>query len=178
VSRFRKPLHLLLRASRISIGVAIVATLAVVSSVTRAPDTDARAAGTFSFGAENSWIRVQNIGNANANVEVDYFDEAGRIAGKDACPSPSCPVLYPGSGWTFFQRDNQGLPSGFQGSAIVSTDQPVVAIMAKDVTRGASFAIAGDTVTTGQGSHRIFLPITAKRDGAQSDWNGRFAIQT
>lgn len=131
----------------------------------------------YQFGQENSWIRVQNIGNANANVEVDYFDEQGRIAGKDLCPSPTCPTLFPGSGWTFFQRENPSLPAGFQGSAVVATDQPIVAIMAKDVFRASNFAIAGDTVTTGPGSHRIYLPMTAKRDGPQRDWNGRFAVQ-
>lgn len=134
-------------------------------------------AARYSFGAENSWIRVQNIGLENANVEVDYFDEQGKLAGKDLCPSPSCPTLFPGSGWTFFQRDNAVLPRGFQGSAVVSTDQPIVALLAKDVFRGDRFSIAGDTVTTGPGSHQLFLPLTAKRDGARADWNGRFAVQ-
>jgi hypothetical protein len=156
--------------------ISLLALLALLLT-SREPQQAVRAAGSYSFGAENSWIRVQNIGNANANVEVDYFDELGRIAGRDVCPSPTCPPMFPGSGWTFFQRDNPSLPPGFQGSAIVSTDQPIVAIMAKDVTRGSTFAIAGDTVTTGAGSHRIYLPITAKRDGPQQDWNGRFAIQ-
>ncbi len=154
-----------------------VFALALLLIASNGPEHSARAAGSFTFGAENSWIRVQNIGNANATVEVDYFDEQGRIAGKDNCPSPTCPTMFPGSGWTFFQRDNPNLPGGFQGSAIVSTDQPVVAIMAKDVFRGSSFAIAGDTVVTGAGSHRVYLPITAKRDGPQRDWNGRFAVQ-
>jgi hypothetical protein len=166
-----------LRLLRIFAGIAGLALVAVFSSVSRAPDDAARAAGTYAFGAENSWIRVQNIGNGNANVEVDYFDETGKIAGKDLCPSATCPTMFPGSGWTFFQKDNPNLPSGFQGSAIVSTDQPIVALMAKDVTRGSSFAIAGDTVTTGPGSHRLYIPITARHDGPQQDWNGRFAIQ-
>jgi hypothetical protein len=174
LARLRVPLRLLTRHSRIPLAVAGLLGLLLSSP---GPQEAARAAGSYSFGAENSWIRVQNIGNANANVEVDYFDEQGRIAGKDVCPSPTCPPMFPGSGWTFFQRDNPSLPPGFQGSAIVSTDQPIVAIMAKDVTRGSSFAIAGVTVTTGPGSHRIYLPITAKRDGPQQDWNGRFAIQ-
>jgi hypothetical protein len=177
VIRVPIPARLVSRFLKLTFGVICILFAAEGSGFTRAPQSVVLAAGTYAFGAENSWIRVQNIGNANANVEVDYFDESGRIAGKDTCPSPSCPALFPGSGWTFFQKDNPGLPAGFQGSAIVSTDQPIVAIMAKDVTRGSSFAIAGDTVTTGPGSHRLYIPITAKRDGAQRDWNGRFAIQ-
>jgi hypothetical protein len=133
--------------------------------------------GTYSFGVENSWLRVQNIGTADAAVEVEYFDEQGRIAGKDVCPSTACPALFPGSGWTFFQKGNPSLVPGFQGSAIVSTDQPIVALLAKDVVRGIFFSIAGDTVIAGPGSHRIYLPLTAKRDGPLRDWMGRFAIQ-
>jgi hypothetical protein len=167
-------LRLLRRASRALAAITGLSLLIVVSSP---PEGVARATTAYSFGVENSWIRVQNIGNQNATVEVDYFDEQGRIAGKDTCPSPTCPELFPGSGWTFFQRDNPNLPPGFQGSAVVSTDQPVVAIMAKDVFRGPNFSIAGDTVTTGPGSHRLFLPLTAKRDGPMGDWQGRFALQ-
>src|SRR4029453_9530878 len=126
---------------------------------------------------ENSWIRVQNIGQAEANVELNYFDGEGRVAGKDVCPSPGCPALFPGSGWTFFQRNNPNLPPGFEGSAVISTDQPVVALLAKDSFRGQKFSIAGDTLTTGSGAHRIYLPLIAKRDGVQGDWNGRFVIQ-
>ncbi len=133
--------------------------------------------GSYSFGPENSWIRVQNIGVDNATLEVDYFDEQGRLAGKDLCPSPTCPPMYPGSGWTFFQRDNPSLPHGFQGSAVVSTDQPIVALLAKDVIRGSKFSIAADTLTTGPGAHQLYLPLTAKRDGPNTDWMGRFAIQ-
>ena len=140
------------------------------------PRAEALVAG-YSFGAENSWIRVQNIGKSDANVEVNYFNEQGNLAGKDSCPSSACPALFAGSGWTFFQRDNPALPSGFNGSAVVSTDQPVVALLAKDVFRGPEFSIAGDTVITGAGSHRLYLPVTARRDGPAGDWNGRFAIQ-
>jgi hypothetical protein len=131
----------------------------------------------YSFGTENSWIRVQNVGNDNANVEIDYFDENGKLAGKDLCPSPSCPPMYPGSGWTFFQKDNPTLPQGFQGSAVVSTDQPIVALLAKDVVRGSLYAIGGSTMTTGVGAHKLYLPLAMKRDGPGGTWNGRFVIQ-
>ena len=146
--------------------------------IERGPPSEVNAFVTsYSFGDENSWIRVQNIGQGDATVEVNYFDGEGQLSGRDSCPSPSCPTLFPGSGWTFFQRDNPFLPHGFQGSAVISTDQPIVALQAKDVIRDGKFAIAGDTVTTGAGSHRIYLPITAKRDGPNRNWNGRFAIQ-
>jgi hypothetical protein len=172
------PDRLRLRAkARLTLRLLLGAVFLLLLTFTGRDETGVRATGTYSFGNENSWIRVQNIGNADAEVDVSYFDEQGRIAGKDTCPSPNCPPMFPGSGWTFFQRDNPSLPFGFQGSAVVSTDEPVVALLAKDVFRGNNFSIAGDTVTSGPGSHRMYLPITAKRDGADGSWNGRFVIQ-
>lgn len=160
-------------AARLFIATGILALVALTTS----DETPARAVGSYAFGSENSWIRVQNVGTDDAEVNLNYFNESGQLAGTDSCPSDGCSALFPGSGWTFFQRDNTGLPSGFQGSAVISTDQPVVAILAKDVFRGAKFSIAGDTLNTGQGSHRVYLPVTGKRDGPLMDWSGRFVIQ-
>src|SRR5262245_48956213 len=58
---------------------------------------------TFSLGVENSWIRVQNVGANAATVTVSYFNASGAQIAQDTCPSPSCPPLGPGGGWTFFQ---------------------------------------------------------------------------
>jgi hypothetical protein len=60
---------------------------------------------------------------------------------------------------------------------VISTDQPVVALLAKDVRRNGKFSIAGDTLETGSGSHGLYLPVTGKYDGPNQDWSGRFAIQ-
>ncbi len=136
-------------------------------------------ANPYNFGVENSWIRVQNIGDADAKVEIQYYDTDGRLVAWDVCPFWGiCPPLAPGSGWTFFQRDNPGLPGGFHGSAVVTSDQPIVALIAKDVVRNFYFfQIAGDTVTVGPGSHKLYLPLVSNRDGTFADWNGRFVIQ-
>ncbi|MGE0687797.1 MAG: hypothetical protein AB7P33_13715 [Dehalococcoidia bacterium] len=162
-------------AVRLVIGAAGLSLLAL-STTSDNPDA-AKATAGYAFGSENSWIRVQNVGNADADVDLNYFNESGQLAGTDSCPSDKCDALYPGSGWTFFQKDSAGLPGGFQGSAVISTDQPVVAILAKDVFRGNTFSIAGDTLTMGQGSHRVYLPVTGKRDGPNMDWSGRFVVQ-
>lgn len=132
---------------------------------------------TYTFGVENSWIRVQNVGNANATVTVTYYDEHGTQVGQDVCPSATCPPLGPGEGWTFFQADNPNLPPGYKGSAVVESDQPIVALEAKDIRRNGYFMINGNTTTTAVGSSTMFLPLIANRDGAQNDSMGRFAVQ-
>lgn len=158
---------------------AVVAAALLTAFVLFATHDSAPAAATttYSFGVENSWIRVQNIGTADANVQLDYYDASGNLAGSDNCPSATCPPMYPGSGWTFFQGENPTLPQGFAGSSVISTDQPVVAVLAKDVRRNGKFSIAGDTLEPGSGSHRLYLPVTGKYDGPNRDWSGRFAIQ-
>lgn len=131
----------------------------------------------FNFGQENSWIRVQNIGGVPANVTVTYYFENGAQAGQDACPSPGCPALGPGQGWTFFQEGNPVLPPGYKGSAVVEADQPIVALQAKDIRRNGAFMIDGSTTTTAAGSSKMYLPLLANRDGAQNDSMGRFVVQ-
>jgi hypothetical protein len=161
------------RPWKVYLGVAVL-FLALVSGA----GGSRRVEAAYTFGVENSWIRVQNIGQADATVEVDYYDENGILAGRDICPTPGvCPSLAPGSGWTFFTRDNPTLPPGFKGSAVITTDQPIAAILAKDVIRGDAFLIAGDSVTVGAGSHRLYLPLVSNQDGPYSDWNGRFVIE-
>ncbi len=135
------------------------------------------AAAAYTFGTENSWIRVQNIGVADATVTVTYFNEGGQQVGQDVCPSAGCPALGPGQGWTFFQANNLNLPPGYKGSAVVESDQPIVALQAKDVRRNGAFMIDGNTTTMASGSSKMYLPLIANRDGAQSDSMGRFAVQ-
>ena len=157
--------------------VAVLLLSAMAAGGPGRPPAEVRAA--FTFGVENSWIRVQNIGTANANIEVDYYDENGRLAGRDVCPTAGvCPALVPGEGWTFFQGQSPSLPPGFRGSAVITSDQPLVAILAKDVIRdGQFFLIAGDTLSLGAGSQRLYIPLVSNQDGPLADWNGRFVIQ-
>src|ERR1700674_1301214 len=101
-------LMLIARLPALALGVLALATVAsggVTSLRVGAPRARATApVGLFTFGTENSWIRVQNIGAVAANVTVTYFDEGGAQAGQDGCPSPTCGAIGPGQGWTFFQQ--------------------------------------------------------------------------
>ena len=165
------------RLTQLLRGLVIVALIATASLLALRESDTAKGTTSYSFGTENSWIRVQNIGTQDAEVQLDYFDEDGDLAGTDSCPSPTCPPMYSGSGWTFFQGKNRTLPRGFAGSSVISTDQPIVAVLAKEVRRGSKFSVAGDTLEMGSGSHRLYLPVTGKYDGPNEDWSGRFAIQ-
>lgn len=169
-----------LRTTVLALAVLCVSTVAAgrVPVLQHAPSNAwAVQAAAFTFGIENSWIRVQNIGAADATVTVTYFNEAGNQVGQDICPSASCAALGPGQGWTFFQEGNPRIPAGYKGSAVVESDQPIVALQAKDVRRNGAFMIDGNTTTIASGSSKMYLPLIANRDGAQNDSMGRFAVQ-
>jgi hypothetical protein len=169
-----------LRTPLLALAVLLIAGLAAG----RAPAHSGRpaaasglSAAAYTFGTENSWIRVQNIGASDATVTVTYFNEDGAQVGQDVCPSGACPPLGPGQGWTFFQANNPNIPAGYKGSAVVESDQPIVALQAKDIRRNGAFMIDGDTTTMAAGASKMYLPLIANRDGAQNDSMGRFAVQ-
>jgi hypothetical protein len=169
-----------LRAPAIALALA-AATAAVFSlnAVSREQPrpADASFTASYTFGQENSWVRVQNIGTSPATVTVTYYSEGGAQLAQDTCPSAACPPLGPGQGWTFFQQNHPELPAGYRGSALVESDQPIVALQAKDIRRNGAFLVDGNTTTIGAGSSKMYLPLIANRDGPQQDWNGRFAIE-
>ncbi len=167
-------LRALLRPRTAAVLLALVAIAAVAAEC---QDPAQSGNGAYVFGQENSWVRVQNIGGQPANVTVSYFDENGGQLAADSCPSPACPAIGPGQGWTFFQEGNPNLPPGYRGSAVVESDQPVVALQAKDVRRNGFFMIDGNTTSVLAGSSKMYLPLIANRDGPQNDWMGRFAVQ-
>ena len=112
------------------------------------------------LGEENSWIRIQNVGRAPANIELSFFDLEGNVVATDACPRDGgCSALPPGFGWSFFQQGFAGLPEGYRGSAFVTVDQPFVAILARDVFKDGVFQIAGDTLRLGAGSDTQYAPL-------------------
>jgi hypothetical protein len=82
---------------------------------------------------------LQNIGTATANVVVTAYDSASV-----ATFSKSYTVAA-GASISFNSGDITGLPTGFQGSAVVSSDQPLKAIVNVTNRQNGSYGIAGGT---------------------------------
>jgi hypothetical protein len=73
-------------------------------------------------GGYYTWFNVQNTGSGAASVTVQY------VPGSSGTGHTSTPVsIPPGASYTFNQRDLTAIGSKFVGSAIVTSDQPVVA---------------------------------------------------
>jgi hypothetical protein len=82
---------------------------------------------------------IQNVGTAVANVVVTAYDSASTAT---FSRNYTVPV---GSSITFFSGDITGVPTGFQGSAVVSSDQPLKAIVNVTNRPSGSYGISGGT---------------------------------
>lgn len=97
------------------------------------------------YGADNwtTGIQVQNVGGAPANVTIQYYDQNGNPAATDGDSIAS------NRAQVFWQGDaSDPLPSPFVGSAVITSDQPIVAQV--NVARDG----AGDTGMSYSGFNR------------------------
>lgn len=114
--------------------------------------------------AYSTGIQVQNLSGSNAaNITLTFVDGAGATSA-----TVNASIAAAGS-VTYFPLPS--VSAGFSGSAVVSSDQPVAAIVnlvADGTGLGSSYVgrSAGDT--------SLFIPIIIKNLGGQSTW---FSIQ-
>jgi hypothetical protein len=69
----------------------------------------------------NSGFQVQNLGTATANITIVYYKADGTEAGRQS------DTIASSSSKTYF-GSTMSVPAGFNGSVVISSDQPVVAI--------------------------------------------------
>ena len=135
------------------------------------------AAFPASAGPPGSFVtdfNVQNLGAAQATITVVFYDQNGNQVGTKTftnVPAGSSAYFNPAT----MPLDGGGsLPSGFQGSAVVQSDQPLAAIttLANDLTglQYVSDAYVGVT----QPNTTVFAPIVMANLGP---WNTRISIQ-
>lgn len=108
----------------------VVAVLAVLAGVVVA-QTGIPGSGWW------SGEQVQNVGNATANVVVTAYDKSSNAT------YSSSQTLTVGSAFTFLPGNFAGMPAGFMGSAVVSSDQPIKAIVNLTNQLSGSFGVAG-----------------------------------
>jgi hypothetical protein len=125
------------------IGLAVTFAFAVVVSASGGPP-----GGGFYSGQT-----VQNVGSSPATISVTVYNSSGgAVAG-----TASYPNIQPGASVTFFASDV--VPSGsLLGSAIVSSDQPIKAIVNVTNRLGGSQGVAGGTAAAQYGG--VDLPAT------------------
>lgn len=81
--------------------------------------------------------QVQNIGSGQAIVNVIAYDSAS------SATYEANATLNPGASYTFLPASFTGMPDGFQGSAIVSSDQPIKAIVNVTNRKAGAYGVDG-----------------------------------
>lgn len=114
-------------------------------------------------------FQVQNLGTAAALVTIDLINRDGSTAATLADER-----IEVNASKTYFPVPN--VNAGFQGSAIVSADQPVAAILNILGNSGVAGAAQYSEAATGitQGSTTVGLPLIQRGNGGFNTW---FAVQ-
>ena len=165
-----------------AVGLAALALFALLALFVDSPGGGSPAAGRpanaaiagqlAALGDENTSFSVQNTGLDSARFIVDYYDTDGIKVTQETIPDvPS------GSSVAFHQDSQEGLPHGFSGSAVVTSDQSVRTVIVKQIDKGNGVVSVGadDGVTRGFSS--IYLPLVYSRYGPDGGWNTRLILQ-
>lgn len=115
-------------------------------------------------------ITYSNVGSGPASVQVTYYPEGS---------SSSIPVTLPSlpvnASSSIFAGNVATLPSGFKGSAILSSDQPVAATLVQ-ISTGTDTLVKNRPLANGfaAGSSNVLLATVLKD---RFDSTSRFAVQ-
>jgi hypothetical protein len=117
-------------------------------------------ASAQSGGPYTSGFQLQNLSGSTANISISYYNQNGTSGG-----GPVADTINANSSKTYFPLT--AVASGFNGSAVVSSDQPLAAItnvLTSDMLGGASYSGATAGATT------VNLPLIMKQNFNYSTW--------
>lgn len=121
---------------------------------------------------ENTTAVAQNAGSAAATIAMDIYTPAGIYVSSASVTYSGVPV---GGSRTFQQASNTGLTAGFRGVGVISSDQPISAVLVREITSNAdgrkSYSIH-DAYPAG--ANTISLPYIA--NALNGTYNTRMAI--
>jgi len=121
---------------------------------------------------ENTSTIAQNNGTAPATIVMDIYTPAGVLI-------PSATVAYsnvpPGGTRVFAQAINTGLTPGFRGVGVISSDQPINALLVRDIESNVNYAKSYSIHNAyATGGTKVTLPYVA--NALNGLYNTRFAI--
>jgi hypothetical protein len=121
-------------------------------------------------GKENTSIIVQNVGSAPATIAVDYYDSNGQLITSNVKTN-----VPPGGTRNFPQAVESGLAAGYRGVGVVSSDQPINAILVRDILDASGNKSYSIDNSVGVGGSKLSAPILFN-ELVTSQWNSRLAI--
>ncbi len=115
-------------------------------------------------------ITYQNIGSGTATVVVTFYAENSGTA-----INGGSYTLAPGASSSLFAGNVTGLPAGFKGSAVLSSNEPIAATMVQ-ISTGDGTLVRNRPLSNGlaEGSTNVLLATVLRN---RFDTTSRFAIQ-
>lgn len=117
-------------------------------------------AQTGSTGVDNSGFQVVNLGSAAANVVVTYYNKDGSTNATQNV------TIQPNASFTFF-GETMKATAGFNGSVVVSSDQPIAAI--GNLVNNAG-TLAGSYGGFNGGSQNVSVPLVERGNFGIDTW--------
>lgn len=134
------------------IGSALVAAALAFGALPAAP-----ASAQSSIPAFTAGFQVQNLGTTLATVSIEFYEEGATN------PLTPITVTIEGSGQkTYATLSTLGVTSGFNGSAVLSSDQKIAAIVNLISPNLASLSLGSAYVGVSGGSLEVSLPLLFK----------------
>ncbi|MCL5958127.1 MAG: hypothetical protein M1358_02225 [Chloroflexi bacterium] len=99
------------------------------------------------YGGWTTGLNVQNTTASPASVTLTYYDGSGGVVTSKSTTIPPLGL------WAIFQG-GADLPSGYAGSGVLTSSQPVVAVV-NEISANGSMSYAGEN----QGANRVYLPV-------------------
>lgn len=113
------------------------------------------------FPSYSSSINLQNLSSTTANITITYYNPNGTTG----TASPVSDTIAGNSVKTYFPIP--GVTAGFNGSAVISSDQPVAAIVN---VIGGSFSALDSYGGATAGAATVSLPLLMKNNSGISTW--------
>lgn len=125
--------------------------------------------------AENTSVIAQNDGDAPSVMVMDFHTPGGVLI---TAASQVFTNVPPGGSRTFAHALNGGLVPGFRGAGTLSSDQPMNALLTREITGPDGVRSYSIHTATARGGMRVVLPYVANRlETASGDAiNTRLAI--
>jgi len=119
-------------------------------------------------------IQVQNLGSSTATITIQLINADGSTAATIPAAGAAAETVAVNGSNTYFPVPN--VASGFKGSAIISANQPVAAILNVLGNNGISGAPFYSEAANGisEGSTSVSLPLVQRNNGGFYTW---FAVQ-
>jgi hypothetical protein len=140
--------------------VILAAALLLALMAMAVPGASAQMGITWSTG-----FQVQNLSASTANISITFYQQSGT-----ALTPFSDTVAANGSKTYSVLNGTAGpsVPAGFNGSAVISADQPVAAIL--NILGSGPGAYGGSASGISSGATKVGLPLVQKNNGGNETW--------